>query len=158
MKLATPKKALYAAVGAPVVTARRLGDKVSDLRSKLAKDARDEYTTWAAEGEKLVAQLTDRKMVEDLAARVDFDQFQEQVGKLRDQLEDMLKTWRSSFNPEKQTSTRIEVETPAPTPPTKTTTRKPAAKKAPAKTTARKPAAKKAPAKTTARKPAAKAG
>ena len=77
---------------------------------------------------------TVEEFVEDMGAKMDFDQIQEQVGKLREQLDDMLSNWRSSFRPATEKAEPV----------------KPAAKKA---TTAKKPAAKKT---TTAKKPAAK--
>ncbi len=158
-------KILYAAVGAPVVAARKMGEKVTDLRTKLSEEA-TEYgkvaekaiDTWAVEGEKVVGRITDGKVVDEIAAKVDLDQAKEQVGKLRDQLEDMLATWRSSFRPEKVSGTIAEkvevVETKAPAkkaPAKKPATRKPAAKKtgtkASAAKTTRSPAAKASPAK-----------
>ncbi len=158
------KNVLYAAVGAPVVAARKVSDTVGNLRVKMNEEAGD-YTKiatktvedWAKEGEKLVSRVADNEKVEELASRVDLDQAKEQVGKLRTQLEDMLDTWRSSFRPEK-TVTKVEVtETTKPTAKS-STAKKPAAKSS----TAKKPAAKKSAAKkpaaksSTAKKPAAK--
>ena len=147
------KNVLYAAVGAPVVAARKVSDSVGTLRTKINEEAGD-YTKiatktvedWAKEGEKLVSRVADNDKVEELASRVDLDQAKEQVGKLRTQLEDMLDTWRSSFRPEKSV-TKVEV-TEATKPASKTSTaKKPAAKS----TTAKKPAAN-----TAGKKPAAK--
>ncbi len=157
------KKAFYAAVGAPLVTVKRAGealkelsdkltDRVGDMGDKLTEDARKEFELWADEGEKLMAKLSEQKVVEDISARVDLDEIQERVGKLRDQLEDILSSWRESFAPHEEVEKpKVEVE------------EKPAAKKPAAKTTAaKKPAAKTAPAKkpaaktTAAKKPAAK--
>lgn len=146
------KNVLYAAVGAPVVAARKVSGTVGTLRSKINEEAGD-YTKmanktvddWAKEGEKLVSRVADNEKVEELAARVDLDQAKEQVGKLRTQLEDMLDTWRSSFRPEK-TVTKVEVtEGPAKTaaatrPAAKTAAKKPAAKKTTTKSTAAKAA------------------
>ena len=102
------KNILYAAVGAPVVAARKVGDKVEDLRSKLSEEAtgygqaaEKAIDKWAVEGEKVVSRISDGKVVDEITAKVDLDQAKEQVSKLRDQLEDMLATWRSSFRPEK---------------------------------------------------------
>jgi hypothetical protein len=158
------KNVLYAAVGAPVVAARKVSGTVGALRSKINEEAGD-YTKiatktvddWAKEGEKLVSRVADNEKVEELASRVDLDQAKEQVGKLRTQLEDMLDTWRSSFRPEK-TVTKVEVtETTKPAAKT-STAKKPAAKTSTAKKPAAKAAAKKPAAKTsTAKKPAAKA-
>ena len=125
----TTKKVLYAAVGVPVVTARKLSERVNEMGSKLTKD----YDVWAKEGEKVVTKVTDRKMVEDfvedIGAKMDFDQIQEQVGKLREQLDDMLGTWRSSFRPATEKTAAAK---PAAKPAAKVTT---AAKKPAAKTT-----------------------
>jgi hypothetical protein len=162
------KKAFYAAVGAPMVTMKRAGealrelsdkltDRVGDAGDKLTEEARKEFDMWAEEGEKLVSKLSEQKVVEDLSARVDLDEIQERVGKLRDQLEDILSSWRESFAP------GDEVEKPevkvVKKPAAKTAAaRKPTAKTAPAKKpAAKKPAAKKPAAKTAAaKKPAAK--
>jgi hypothetical protein len=153
------KNVLYAAVGAPVVAARKVSGTVGTLRNKINVEAGDygkkatkTVDDWAKEGEKLVSRVADNEKIEELASRVDLDQAKEQVGKLRTQLEDMLDTWRSSFRPEK-TVTKVEVtETTKPAAKT-SAAQKPAAKKA----TATKPVAKKPAAKTsTAKKPAAK--
>lgn len=152
------KKAFYAAVGAPMVTMKRAGDALKDLSDKLTDrvgdmgdkftgDARKEFELWAEEGEKLVNKISEQKVVEDLSARVDLDEIQERVGKLRDQLEDILSSWRESFSPGEV------VEKPV----VEVATKKPAAKTA-AKPAAKKPAAKTAPAKKpAAKKPATKA-
>ena len=143
------KEILYAAVGAPVVAARKVGDKVEDLRSKLSEEAtgygqaaEKAIDKWAVEGEKVVSRISDGKVVDEITAKVDLDQAKEQVSKLRDQLEEMLSTWRTSFRPEKAEE---KVEEPAKAPAKKPATRKPATK-----TSATKPAAK-----TSATKPSA---
>jgi len=143
------KEILYAAVGAPVVAARKVGDKVEDLRSKLSEEAtgygqaaEKAIDKWAVEGEKVVSRISDGKVVDEITAKVDLDQAKEQVSKLRDQLEEMLATWRTSFRPEKAEE---KVEEPAKAPAKKPATRKPATK-----TSATKPAAK-----TSATKPSA---
>jgi hypothetical protein len=157
------KNVLYAAVGAPVVAARKVSGTVGTLRNKINVEAGDygkkatkTVDDWAKEGEKLVSRVADNEKIEELASRVDLDQAKEQVGKLRTQLEDMLDTWRSSFRPEK-TVTKVEVtETTKPAAKT-SAAQKPAAKKATATKPAAKTAAKKPAAKTsTAKKPAAK--
>jgi len=168
------KKAFYAAVGAPLVGLKRTGDALKELSDKLAErfgdmsekltgDARKEFDLWADEGEKLIGKISEQKVVEDLSARVDLDEIQERVGKLRDQLEDILTSWRESFSPSETVEkpvVEVEKKPVAKKPAAKTAAaRKPAAKTAPA----RKPAAKKAPASkpvakaTAAKKPAAKA-
>ncbi|HUG33017.1 MAG TPA: hypothetical protein VMM14_09020 [Acidimicrobiia bacterium] len=148
------KNVLYAAVGAPVVAAKKVNERVSSLKgrvsySKVANKAIDE---WAEEGEKVVSGIREGKVVEEISQKVDLDQAKDQVSKLRDQLEDMLATWRHSFRPE---SAETAPTGPAPKtsaakqPATKSSTaKKPAAKSS----TSKKPAAKKQAAK----KPAAK--
>jgi hypothetical protein len=155
----TTKKVLFAAVGAPVVAARKLSERVTDMSGKLTEDFTKEYDLWAKEGEKVVTKVTDRKaveeFVEDIGAKMDFDQIQEQVGKLREQLDDMLSNWRSSFRPatEKVEPVKAAAKPAAKPAARKTTTaaKKPAAKKT--TTAAKKPAAKKTA--TAAKKPAA---
>lgn len=95
--------------------------------------------------------------VETVTDKIDVDQIQDQVAKLRHQMEGVLSTWKDTFRP-----------ATAPTAAPKPTAKKPAVKKPATKaTTATKPAAKKPAAKkattkasttktTTARKPAAK--
>jgi hypothetical protein len=149
------KKVLFAAVGAPVVTARRLTEritdasgKVHDLRGKMADELTKELDAWAAEGEKLIQRIREREgveeLVDDLAERVDLEQIQEHVGRLREHLDEMLQSWRASFRP--ATPQKVEVVEEPPTP-AKPATKKPAVakKSAPAKkpTPARKPPAKK---------------
>lgn len=148
------KTALYAAVGAPVVAARKVGDRVTEIRATLSKEAdslgktaNKRVNVWATEGEKVVSRLSDGKMVDELAAKVDFEQVSEQVSRLRDQLEDMLATWRASFRPEKAATARknasvtttIKTEAAPTTAPKKAAAPKAAAKKASAtKATAKK--------------------
>lgn len=109
------KSVLYATVGAPVVAARKVGEGVTSLRTKISEGAsgygeaaEKAIDSWAVEGEKVVARFTDGKVVDDITAKVDLDQAKEQVSKLRDQLEDMLATWRSSFRPEKADVTGVK--------------------------------------------------
>jgi hypothetical protein len=134
------KSVLYAAVGAPVVAARKVGETAGAVSTKLTEQASGYTKTlekkvgdWAVEGEKVIGRIGDQKVVEDITARVDLDQAKDQVSKLRDQLEEMLATWRTSFRPE-------DAKAPAATPAAKTaaTPKKPVAKKPVAK----KPAAK----------------
>lgn len=102
------KNILYAAVGAPVVAARKVGEQMTAFKGKVstettgyAETAEKAIDSWAVEGQKVVNKISEGKVVEEISAKVDLDQAKEQVGKLRDQLEDMLATWRSSFRPEK---------------------------------------------------------
>jgi hypothetical protein len=160
------KNILYAAVGAPLVAVRKVGDRVEDLRSKLNEEATS-YTQvaektideWAAEGEKLINRISDGKVVDEITAMVDLDQAKEQVTKLRDQLEDMLATWRTSFRPEKAED-KVETApagTPARTSPAKAPAKKPATRKPAAKTSASKPSAAKTSKSSTAKTSPAKA-
>jgi hypothetical protein len=153
----TTKKVLFAAVGAPVIATRKLSDRVADLSGKFTEDLAKEYDLWVEEGEKVVNKVTDRKaveeFVEDMGAKMDFDQIQEQVGKLREQLDDMLSNWRSSFRPATE---KVEAVKPAVKAAAKPAAKKPVAKKPVAKkttTAAKKPVAKKTT--TAAKKPAA---
>lgn len=142
------RNVLYAAVGAPVVAARKVSDQVSTLKGRFSEETTN-YTKvanktideWATEGEKVVSGIREGKVVEEISQKVDLDQAKEQVSKLRDQLEDMLATWRQSFRPEKDDEAASEkpadgaaASRPAP----KTTAKKPAAKKPASKTSAAK--------------------
>jgi len=157
------RKAMFAAVGAPVLVGKSVSEKLSsrfaevntkasDFREKFLKDARSEFEKWATEGETLVKKLQDGEALEDLTQRVDVDQFQQQVGKLRTQLEDIIESWRSNFMPDSERATKVVIEVDEAAKPAAKTAAKPAAKKPAAK----KPAAKKPVAKTSTAKPAAK--
>lgn len=136
------KSVLYAAVGAPVVVARKVGDKVSGMKDRVgqekaarSKAAGATIEGWAAEGEKVVARVSEGKVVGEISSKVDLDQAKEHVSKLRDQLEDMLATWRTSFRPDKEKEeekTDVKEAEKAPS------TKKPAAKKPAAAKTANK--------------------
>ena len=151
MDLKTPKevakKTAYAAVGAPVVVAR----KVKELSSKVMSDAQDQIDEYAVEGEKVTKQLRDRNVVEELEHRMNIDKVQDRVEQLRDQLENTLNSWRESFAPEAE-------KAPAAKKPAakKPAAKKPATKAAAKKPAAKKPAAKKPATKAAAKKPAAK--
>ena len=142
------KNVLYAAVGAPVVVARRVSDQVNAFSGRVSEDTAN-YTKvaekaidgWATEGKKFVNMVTEGKVAEEISSKVDLDQAKEQVSKLRDQLEDMLATWRTSFRPEKAEEVKNAAKKPAAK---STATKKPAAKS----TATKKPAAKKPAAKT----------
>ena len=142
------KKAAYALIGAPVWAAK----KITEMTADVGDVTRREFEVWVKEGEKLAKRLSDGNVVEELSERMDLDQIQDQVEKLRDQLEGVLGNWRDSFRADAKPAAKA---TPAAKKPAakKPAARKPAAKKAPAK----KPAAKKAPAKKApAKKTAAK--
>lgn len=164
------KKYLYAAVGAPVSVAKAAQTRVVDLRTRVNKnvetvtsDLQRQVDEWVTEGEALVGRIGDSPAIDEISERVDLDQVQEQVSKLRDQLEDLLATWRTNFRP----GAKLEVEVSV----TEAASKPAAPKKAPAKkatatatakttssgTAAKKPAAKKPAAKKpAAKKPAAK--
>ena len=122
----TGKKAAYAVVGAPVVAGRR----VADWSGRVTQSAQKQFEAWVAEGEKITEQLRDGTVVEEIKDKVDFENLQGRVEKLRDQLEDVLANWRESFRPEDDE--KPEDEKP------KAAAKKPATKKAPAKKAAAK--------------------
>ena len=102
------KTVLHAAVGAPVIayhkveeTVSTMKDKATERRTNYSKSAEKAFEDWALEGEKVMSRFSEGKVAEEFSSRVDLDQAKEQVGKLRDQLEDMLDTWKHSFRPEK---------------------------------------------------------
>lgn len=100
----TTKKALYVTVGAPVLTARRVNEKFQEITSKvrdanLGADLRKEVDAWAAEGQKLVDRLGNQPIMEEFSARIDDIDLSSQVGKLREQLDEMLENWRQNFRP-----------------------------------------------------------
>jgi len=90
------QKAAYAVMGAPVVAGR----KIAELGGKMGKTAQREFEAWVTEGEKVTERLMDRKVVTDIKERVDLEQLQGRVEKLRDQLEDVLASWRDNFKPQ----------------------------------------------------------
>lgn len=101
------KNAMYAAVGAPIVAVRALNARLEHLREEmesrgegLSDRAQHVLDDWSREGREAMEKVSDGKVVDEFTAKVDFDQAKEQVGKLRDQLEEMLSTWRTSFRPE----------------------------------------------------------
>jgi hypothetical protein len=154
------KSVLYAAVGAPVVAARKvssqmtvLKDKVTEEKASYTKVANEAIDGWAVEGEKVVTGIREGKVVEEISQKVDLDQAKEQVSKLRDQLEDMLATWRQSFRPEK--ATEAATKKPA----AKAASSKPATKASAAGTASAKSGASASAAKTsTAKKATASSG
>ncbi len=165
------KKYAYAAIGAPVAIAKQAQEKIDDVRGRatdaaleFSKDARDRMTAWSKEGEKLVGKVTDSKRIDDLTARVDFEQAKEQVNKLRDQLEDLLSTWKANFRPETKPVGKetVVIEAPAKstaaksTPAKSTPAKSTAAKSTTAKSTTAKSTTAKKPAGKTTAKPAAK--
>ncbi len=135
------RKAAYALIGAPVWAAKKLTEMTSDVGDV----TRREFDAWVKEGEQLAKRLSDGKMVEEWSERVDLDQIQEQVEKLRDQLEGVLGSWRENFRTDDKPAAEPAAKKPA--------ARKPATKKpAAGKPAAKKPAAEK----TATKKPTAK--
>jgi hypothetical protein len=151
------KSVLYAAVGAPVVAARKVGDRFGVMKDRVgeekatrSKAAEAAIESWAVEGEKVITRVSEGKVVEEISSKVDLDQAKEQVSKLRDQLEDMLATWRTSFRPEKGNG-KTDVKEGE-----KEDEKTPSTKKSATAKTAGKPAAKTSAAKTTKSSTAAK--
>lgn len=136
----TVAKLVYAVIGAPVVTGR----KMKDAGSRLAADTAHAFDEWAAEGRKVTERLQEQKVVEQVQEAVDLEQIQEQVERLRDQIETAMIAWRDNFAPSRRTAKPAQERTPASPKATapKATTKK-ATKPAAAKKTATKPAAKK---------------
>ena len=126
------RKAAYALIGAPVWAAKRLAEFTSDMGDV----SRREMQEWIKEGERISKRLSNSNVVEELGERVDLDQIQDQVERLRDQLESVLGNCREGFRPDKPAAKKPAAKKPAAKKPA---TKKPAAKKA----TAKKPAAKK---------------
>ena len=91
----TSKKAAFAVMGAPVVAGRR----IADYAGKVGKGLQKELEAWVTEGERLSGEMRDGKVVTEIKERVDLDQLQGRVEKLKDQLEDVLTNWRETFKP-----------------------------------------------------------
>ena len=146
------KKALYATVGAPVLTAKRVNEKFQEMTAKLRDtDLTAEFDAWAAEGEKLFDRFADQPMIDEISSKLDDIDMPAQVGKLRDQLDEMVENWRKNFRPA-DVAVKVD-ETPKQDEAAKKAPAKKAAPKAStAKTTAAKSTAKKAPAKKAAPK------
>ncbi|MEE8497660.1 MAG: hypothetical protein V3S62_03915 [Acidimicrobiia bacterium] len=121
----TSKKAAYAVVGAPVVAGRR----IADYAGKVGKTLQKEFEAWVAEGERLSSEVRDAKLVTEIKERVDFEQLQGRVEKLKDQLEEVLTNWRETFKPGQEKS-EVDESKETKKPAAKATAKKPAAKKA----------------------------
>ena len=96
----TSKKAAYAVMGAPVVAGRR----IAGYAGKVGKSLQKEFEAWVAEGERLSGEVSEGKVVTEIKERVDFEQLQGRVEKLKDQLEDVLANWRETFRPYDETA------------------------------------------------------
>jgi len=92
----TSKKAALAAVGAPVV----VGKRIAGLTGRVTKSAGRAIETWIAEGEKVTEQLREAKMVEEIKERVDFEQLQGRVEKLREVSLDRVRARGYAFQEE----------------------------------------------------------
>ncbi len=143
-------KAVHSSLGAPVV-ARRMAEeymsKVSEIADRIVEQAQSRYDESAKEGAKIAKRFQNGTVVEEIQHRVDMDKVQDRVGKLRDQLDAALDSWRENFTPSegKPAPEKVAVEgpktvgkkTPANKPATKTSAKKTPAKKTTAtKTTA----------------------
>lgn len=177
------RNALYAAVGAPIAAVKAINTRLETIRKEM-ESRTDEFSglaekmleDWTKEGRQVVDKVSDAKVVDELTSKVDFDQAREQVTKLRDQLEEMLATWRTSFRPVEEAamsaarsaSSAVETagdkveaatdevdKTVRARTAARTTTRSSKSTTAKKASTAKKPAAKKTT-KSTAKKPAAK--
>jgi len=125
------KKAAYAMVGAPVVA----GKRIADVAGKGWETLRKEFESWVTEGERLSGEVREGKVVTEIKDRMDFDQLQGRVEKLKDQLEDVLANWRDTFKPSEDAEKPAEKKPAAKaTAAKKTTTKKPAAATAKAST------------------------
>ncbi len=151
---ATSKKAAYAVMGAPVVAGRR----IADYAGKVGKSLQKEFEAWVVEGERLSGEVSEGKMVSEIKERVDFENLQGRVEKLKDQLEDVLINWKDTFKPGEGKTEAEETKPAAKKPATKkAAAKKPAARKpATRKPATRKPATKKPAKKAAAKKPATK--
>lgn len=97
----TTKKALYASVGAPVLTAKRINEKFQEITAKLREtDLSAEFEAWAEEGQRLIETLGDQPVIEEWSAKLDDIEMPAPVSKLREQLDDMVGNWRATFRPE----------------------------------------------------------
>jgi len=133
------EKAVHATIGAGVVAGRKVAEydvkgkiealglkdrfesiKGADYKAKadeLGTKARNEFTSaygeWAKVGAETVSELRTKVDVDDLThkvgERVHVDQWQEQAGKLRGQLEDLVTNWRTNFAPEGEVTETIKV-------------------------------------------------
>ena len=163
MNKAQIEKSFYAIVGAQATAAKKVTARYEDVAknlsgrsSKAMDDLKASFETWAADGEKVMADLRDQKIVEDLSDRVHLDQLSEQATKLRGQLEELVTNWRTNFAPELEKAADKVEDLAEAVAPKKPVAKKPVAKKAAAKPVAKKSPAKKAPAKAAAKKPVAK--
>lgn len=127
------EKAFYAVVGAPVTAGRKLTaeagklqeidikakteefkTKAGEFGSRVKDDLTSAYGEWSKVGAEVVGDLRTKVDVDDLTTkvgeRVHVDQWQEQAGKLRSQLEDLVGNWRANFAPEGEVVETVAVE------------------------------------------------
>lgn len=131
------EKAVHATIGAGVVAGRKVkaldlkgryetikavdykakGDEFATKAGEMSTKAKDEFVTaygeWAKLGAETVTDLRTKVDVDDLTTkvgeRVNVDQWQEQAGKLRGQLEDLVTNWRTNFSPEGEITETVKV-------------------------------------------------
>lgn len=117
------EKTFFASIGAPFIAAEKsiefvkstgehlktrredlmdvdVSERAEELKGKALEELTTAIDAWAAKGEELLAGLKEQKMVEDISERVQLEQIQEQAGRLRSQLEDLVENWRANFAPE----------------------------------------------------------
>lgn len=98
---------LKAKAGAFKTRAGEFGAKVKDEFAAA-------YGEWSKVGAEVVGDLRTKVDVDDLTAKVGeavhVDQWQEQAGKLRTQLEDLVGNWRANFAPEGEVVETVEAD------------------------------------------------
>ncbi len=127
-------------------TAVEFGGSAAESATEALKSALASAQVLTDRGMDKVAEskVTERAQarVDAVQEKIDVDQIQDQVAKLREQMESVLTSWKDSFRP----STKV-VEAPAKKAPVKKASTKTATKKAPVKKASTKTATKKAPVK-----------
>jgi polyhydroxyalkanoate synthesis regulator phasin len=141
-------------------TASDYMDKAMELGGTTADSAADVFKSFLGKAQTLsgksIEKVSDVKVgekkvgervqatVDTVEEKIDVDQIQDQVAKLREQMEHMLGSWKESFRPSSTVTAPVTEKVPAKKVPAK---KAPAAKaKATKKAPAKKTAAKKAPA------------
>jgi len=114
--------------------------RIAEMTGEFSDVARRELEVWVKQGERIAKRINDRNLIEELSSKVDMDQIQGQVERLRDQLEGVIANWRSSFRPEKSHAPARKQPAPSPAskPAKKPAKRRPAAKTATKKAAPRK--------------------
>ncbi|MCL1594178.1 MAG: hypothetical protein M3132_07510 [Actinomycetia bacterium] len=146
-----------------VVRVREIGGSATSSAGSIAKDVFEKAQTATGKGVEKVSELplgeknvgeVAQSTVDTVQDKIDVDQIQDQVSKLRDQIEGVLGSWTDTFRP--ATATKSATTKKAAKPAVKTT--KTAATKTKKATTAKATASKKAatPKATATKKPATK--